>query len=217
MKYFSTLFMALALLFVSSCKKDRNDISNPTNTNTNTNPRTGIESLLDSNATTYCILINSGDTMIWQNTRGDNMSLDGGVVYGTTPLNYMATSIITSTTAPMWRQFVASFEMPENYGSAAPACSFVDSLISPGAQTINGATLTLSITDAQGVNTCTWGQEPRSTFKIISITPITTGSGCYKLRVKATFSNVSFTLYHCIVQHPYVVQGEFQLDFSVNP
>jgi hypothetical protein len=213
MKYFCTLCMALVLLFAPSCKKDNNDISNPTNTNT----RTGIELLLDRNATTYCIIINSGDTMIWQNTRGDSMILDGGVVYGTTPLNYMATCIINSSTAPNWRQFIASFQMPENYGSGAPACGFIDSLISTGAQTINGTTLTLSITDAQGVNTCTWGQEPGSSFKILSITPISTGSGCYKLRVKATFSNVSFTLYHCAVQHPYVQQGEFQLDFSVNP
>jgi len=226
--------MALALLLVYACKKDDNTpvksgptgSTGTTGTNgvsgatggTGSDTRAGLELLLDPSTVNYCILINDGnDTIILQDSRGDKMSMQGGVVYGTTPPNYMAWCNISTTRPLQWKQFGCLFELPYVTGVSSVPRNYIDSLITgTGTRVINGANLDMNVTDSTGLATDTWGQNTGSPFKIISITKISESTGCYRLRVTATFSNVSFTLYHCIVQYPHTQQGEFQLDFTVN-
>ena len=89
---FSLFILCIALIFVS-CKKTNN--TDNTTENNDTNARKGLELLADTNATNYFVGIVDGDTIILQNTKGDQFGSGCSVTtYDSVHQTYLGSSII---------------------------------------------------------------------------------------------------------------------------
>ncbi len=212
MKQLIILSLLLAVFLLPSCTK--NDPASTIVT------RTGLGSLVDPAATSYCVLLlDYGDTLIWSNTKGDDYRGYGGVSGSASGDLYYTSHVMKSKSIKnLWRGISFEFEMHENHGYSNPACSYLDTMIKVGPLTQTSTGAYFSLSDSTGLYyVMPYFNTNTSTTNVVSVTNIPSTTGCYSLRTKVTFSNLNLdTDPFCAALHTRIIKGEFQMDFSVN-
>ncbi|MBP6731746.1 MAG: hypothetical protein KA149_06795 [Chitinophagales bacterium] len=224
------LFLLALLTFtlaVSGCKKedDKTNTNNNNNNNNQPDTRTGLERLANPASTNYCVLVIGTDTSIWQTTAADTIETRGGIsqlfpasyyFYGVAYYNSTHSNARLKTFALEFERFTDY----SHYYNHSYNCNTLDSLVLKGnipPDTTLDTKYRFYITLTDSVNNraeTRLGNDTRITIN--SITPITNGTNCKKLRVKGTLGATN--LYNDIcgpVPVFMVKQGAFQMDFKM--
>ncbi len=221
MKSFLPLAFMVSLLLMQSCKKDPNG--------TGTTTRTGLDALVDANATNYCVFIvgayhngvvEGHDTIVMQNTSGDTISHFSGEsqsFFG----NYdvVGGKYFSVNPNSPYRAIQFQFQRVSNFLGVNHNCSLTDTLAYTGYEHLTSGAgdptpgVYMYLFNSNGTNAGS-DRNTDSLFRVTSVTDISTVTGCHFARVKGTFNNVNY--YNSIcgpVPQFTVYKGEFQMDF----